>query len=66
MEWRNPWLNSEQKHNFKFKLELNPKTVMETYLEGEKLRMERVGGPVEVTLPEFVPSVRKGIYIESD
>jgi len=39
---------------------------METYLEGEKLRMERVGGPVEVTLPEFVPSVRKGIYIESD
>ena len=57
----NPWLNSEQKRNFEFKLELNPKMVMETYLEGGELRVETVGGPVEVTLPEFIPSVRKGI-----
>jgi len=34
---------------------------METYLEGGELRVETVEGPVEVTLPKFVPSVRKGI-----
>jgi len=40
---------------------MNPKTVMETYLEGGEPRVETVEGPVEVTLPEFVPIVRKGI-----
>jgi len=34
---------------------------METYLEGGKLKAETAGGSVEVTLPESVPSSRRGI-----
>jgi len=34
---------------------------METYLEEGELKAETAGGSVEITLPEAVPSVRKGI-----